>query len=160
MTPNTSNGLFENISPERIIALAETYSTFPEEVLRPEELLKTKYTYGQTIILRGKKEDYAQLIDFWLAAQFWYDDGCDTLFEELVFNNFTTIPGWQKMEHLIGICKSVSHEEKLGIDRNISALLGWAVDNQYLIMNPRWDEKKALFVDDQFYYLYYFWTGE
>ncbi len=50
--------------------------------------------------------------------------------------------------------------EKESLDKRISELLNQKTTTEYLVMSPNWNEKKVLFVDNDNYYLYYFWSGE
>ena len=155
------NNLFENITPDQIIKFVNSKKDSKYLNLKPTELLKTEYISGQTIILKGNKRKFNNLISFWLTTQVWYgSDGEDFLFEKLIIDNLQSYTSWQSEPNRVGICEIAKETEKLKYDKIISEKLDIKIEQDYLIMNPMWNEEKVLFVDNNNYYLYYFWTGE
>ncbi len=152
---------FEEISPSIIDEYSATKLTLNYFDLKPTELYKSKYNFGQTIILKGSKIEFENLIKFWLVTQTWYgSDSEDFFFEELIIDNLRDYSLWKEEPFRIGICKIANEEEKLALNKRISDLLELECDYDFLIMNPEWNAKKALFTDEDNYYLYHFWTGE
>ena len=74
------NNLFENITPDQIIKFVNSKKDSKYLNLKPTELLKTEYISVQTIILKGNKRKFNNLISFWLTTQVWYgsDGGLST----------------------------------------------------------------------------------
>ncbi|RFS16911.1 hypothetical protein [Emticicia sp. C21] len=151
----------KEISPSSIIdfPLIELEQSFKTK--RPKELLKTKYTVGQTIILKGEKTEYNSLVEFWLSTQILYGwEGQDYFYETLIIDELWSCSTWHNYPDRVGICQIASLAKKQSYDKFLSRIFNKNVDLQYVIMNPDWDEEKVLFVDEESYYLYYFWTGE
>lgn len=151
---------FKGITPEKIIAHVKKKEKDFYYTRRPEEYIKTAYQYGQTIILKGCKAQYEGIIDFWLAAQAWYSDGEDTFYNELLYDDICSYSTWYEDAHRLGICKLAVGAEQTNFDRIISSKFKEGQFSEYLIMDPSWNNAKVLFVDEDNYYLYFFWTGE
>ncbi|TCI90000.1 hypothetical protein [Tenacibaculum sp. M341] len=155
------NHEFNNISPSAIITCVHQKKLSDYQHKIPVEIVKTKYISSQTLILKGSKETYDNLIDFWLAVLVWYNcDGEDYFFEDLVIDNIFSYSLWTKNPNRVGVCKMANSREKESLDKRISELLNQQITTEYLVMSPNWNEKKVLFVDNDNYYLYYFWSGE
>ena len=149
---------FEGITPLRIIESTNKRQTPYKE---PGIVVITPYIYGQTIILKGNKTEYENLINFWLGTQSWYGtDGEDCFFETLFFDDLSSYSKWQEDPNRVGVCKIATLEEKGEYDKKISIYFKTDFSKDFLIMNSLWNEHKVLFMDDENYYLFYFWTGE
>lgn len=119
----------EKISPSSIIdfPLIELEQSF--RTLRPIELVKTQYISGQTIILKGEKTEYGNLIEFWLSTQIWYGtDGQDYFYEILIIDELWSYSAWQNDSDRVGNCQMASLTEKRRYDRWITTLLNKNVD--------------------------------
>ncbi|WP_165750435.1 hypothetical protein [Cellulophaga sp. Z1A5H] len=154
------NNNFEKINPDQIIDFVNNKNLQYTDK-KTTELLKTEYSQGQIIILKGNKTEFNSLIEFWLITQIWYgSDGEDFLFEKLIIDNLQNYTSWLSEPNRVGICKVANRIEKLKYDKIISQKLDIKIEQDYLIMNPIWNEEKVLFIDNNNYYLYFFWTGE
>lgn len=155
------NNYFEQISPTTIIDYATNKLNSNYSDLKPLELYKSKYISGQTIILKGNKTKFENLIKFWLSTQIWYgSDSADYFFEKLVIDNLKAYSSWQNDPNRVGICEIADDSKKKSLNERISNLLNINHEYDFLIMSPTWNEKKVLFMDELNYYLYHFWTGE
>ena len=155
------NHKFEGITPLSIINSANQKVEADYIHAQPKEILKTKYISGQTIILQGNKSVFESLIHFWLSTQYWYgSDGEDAFYNTLVIDNISGYTSWQEDPNRVGICQIANKLEKQRYDSKIASHLGINANQEYLIMNPSWNEEKVLFTDHENYYLYFFWTGE
>lgn len=161
LTPHFKNEAeFRGVSPSSIIEFNNEKRPNYFYPRKPNELVKTKYRFGQTIVLKASKLFYDGLIDFWLSSQAWYNDGEDTLYEKLVFDDITGYKGWQSDLNRIGLCKFMNVEEGLKFKELLLELIGKVDIMNFMQMDSRWNNKKIIFSDRDNYYLYYFWTGE
>ncbi|WP_299626740.1 hypothetical protein [uncultured Tenacibaculum sp.] len=152
---------FEKISPSKIIDYSNNNLKSKPLELKPSELYKSNYISGQTIILKGEKQKFDNLIRFWLSTQIWYgSDSADSFFEKLIFDNLKIYASWQNDPNRVGVCRLASKTEKDNLNSKVSNILKINKEYDFLIMVPRWDELKVLFMDEINYYLYHFWTGE
>lgn len=152
---------FEEITPLKIIDFSTHLLEYNLKNKKPIELVKTEYITGQTIVLKGNKTDYDNLIEFWLSTQTWYgSEGMDNFYATLIVDELWNYTQWQLYSNRVGICKVADSSEKKRFDIYLSECLKTRIEQEYLIMNPNWDEEKVLFIDDDAYYLYYFWSGE
>lgn len=152
---------FEEITPVKIIDFSNQLLEHNFKNKKPIELVKTKYITGQTIVLQGNKTDYNNLIEFWLSTQTWYgSEGTDYFYETLIVDKLWNYTQWQLCSKRVGICKVANSSEKERFDKYLSKYLNIKIGQEYLIMDPSWNEEKVLFIDDDSYYLYYFWSGE
>lgn len=126
----------------------------------PNELLCTTYQFGQTIILKGFKMLYNNVIDFWLSSQCWYSDGEDTFYKYKLFDDLTKYDDWKEDANRVGLCNMLTVEEKSDIMSKIHNHFDSIKIIEMVEMNPEWNNRKILFTDENNYYLYYFWTGE
>ncbi len=155
------NNNFEDISPSGIVDYVRNKLTFNSIDLKPSELYKSKYISGQTIILKGNKNDFENIIRFWLSTQIWYgSDSADHFFEKLVVDDLKIYSEWQNDPNRVGICQLADDSKKKRLNHRISSLLNINKRYDFLIMDPSWNEEKVLFMDELNYYLYHFWTGE
>ena len=155
------------IIPEKIIDLQKSMEPEFFRSKRPIELLNTGYVYGQTLILKGSKKEYLNAEEFWLACISWYNsDGEDTFFQDLIFEDLTSIhhkKGLNNESNLKsfkdGIIEAMRTPESFDLEKISRHISGIKIEN-LVIMNPIWNEEKILFMDEENFYLYYFWTGE
>lgn len=125
-----------------------------------KELLKTEYEGSQTIILKGKKENFNSLIEFWLTCQSWYSDGYETFFKILIFDNLTLYNGWKSDPNRVGVSKSMNGNDQDRLIKKINYFDETLKVKHILEMDANWNNHKVLFSDGIDYYLYFFWTGE
>jgi hypothetical protein len=152
---------FEGITPSLIIEASRPQSGIDYYNIRPIEVVKTKYVAGQTLILKGKKSDYKSLVAFWLSIQVWYGvEGGEDFYETLIIDELWSYSEWHAYPHRVGICQVANSTQKQKYDKRISFFFNMNSEYGYLIMDPTWDNEKVLFLDDTYYYCYYFWTGE
>jgi len=150
---------FNSISPAGIIEYCNKLKENSLYSKKPEEVLKTDYKYGQTIILKGDKMKYENLTEFWLASQAWYSDGEDSCYSVLIFDNLASYKDWQSNLNRVGICKEPAPYKLTTIQKRVDFFLGLEILIA-LEMDSTWNNNKVLFTDGNNYFLYYFWTGE
>ncbi|MEM7348473.1 MAG: hypothetical protein AAF485_29960 [Chloroflexota bacterium] len=145
---------FEGMTPNAIISFLQGLDKGYFRSKMPDELFRSKYLYGQTVILQGRKGKYRSPTEFWLACQAWCSE------DEIVFDDITAYTSWWDDENRIGVCHPLDAGKRDQIDERLRAF-GLGIDPQgYLLMDPSWNNEKILFADDEHYYLYYWWTGE
>ncbi|MFK7771351.1 MAG: hypothetical protein AB8F94_04395 [Saprospiraceae bacterium] len=151
---------FASFSLQEIIEYSDNLIQDYFKNKKPEELVKTKYQYGQTIILKGDSNDFKNLIEFWLGCISWYSDGEDSFYQILEFNDIVTHKHWQASLNIDGTSRKLAEYKFSKIQRTVNFVLGSMEITNSLEIDPRWNDHKVLFSDGIDYYLYFFWTGE
>ena len=145
---------FEVMTPNSTICFLQGVDQGYFRSKMPDELFRSEYLYGQTIILQGSKGKYLSLTEFWLACQAWYSE------YEILFDDISAYTSWWDDENRIGVCQPLDAGKRDQIDERLRTLELGIESQGYLLMDPSWNNEKILFVDGEHYYLYYWWTGE
>lgn len=148
------------IDPTKILKYTEDLSQEELRINKLEEILKTEYKGSQTIILKGEKENFKSLIEFWLICQAWYSDGYDTFFNTLIFDDLTQYDAWKSEPHRVGVSKQMPKNDLDRLLKRINYFDETLQIEHLLEMDKNWNNHKVLFSDGLDYYLYFFWTGE
>lgn len=159
-TNSYSKNELSKLRPEYIIDYVNTKSKEHFKSRIPNELLCTTYQFGQTIILKGFKMLYENILDFWLSSQSWYSDGEDTFYEYKIFDDLTAYDAWKEDANRVGQCNVLNEEQKSDIVSKIENYLDTTKIMEMMEMNSAWNNRKILITDENNYYLHYFWTGE
>jgi len=154
------NTEFVTIEPFKIISYCEEINSSMLLSKKPTVLIKTEYKYGQTIVLKGTKSEFINLIEFWISCQAWYSDGYDSLFKDLIFDDLTSYNGWKTNANRVGNCNPLQKENYSKLVKFIGTYDSSIKIEIGLEMDSNWNNQKILFTEGVNYYLYFFWTGE
>lgn len=150
----------EEISYQRIISRIRKLQENELFEKKPEIVFVSEYRYNQTIVVRGNKEDYQDLTEFWVSFLSWFDE------DEIIYEDFSKFSSKEHFE------RALSNRERMGVceevnltnihfhgDNFLKYIDDKTVGRSYL-MNPIWNSKKLLATTDNYYYGYNWWTGE
>lgn len=127
---------------------------------KPEIVTITEYIYNQTIIVKGKKEYYRNIIEFWMSFLSWFHE------DEIMYDDFSKYPSEENLEEAlkdkgrIGLCEEINLNDLHFHGNNFLKYIDCKTIEQSYIMNPSWDSKKLLATTEDYYYGYNWWTGE
>ena len=127
---------------------------------KPETVHISVYQYHQTIVVRGHKDNYQHLIEFWVSFMSWFHE------DEIEYSDFSKFSCEEILEHflsqknLIGICQEI---ELPTIHFHGNDFLNY-IDSETILraflMDPTWNSKKLLAITENYFYAYNWWTGE